>query len=110
MRKIECDLYDKIIGRYDMNMTYIIKIMSYRDFNHLVKVSQNRKSFDLGKYFYLNFPDLKNYRFWSHRTDSKVKTIFPVRNTYFAILSQNEKCPEKCVHIWTVGPLQKSIE
>ena len=41
MHKIEHEWYDKIIGRYDINMTYFAFIMSYRDFEHLVKVSQN---------------------------------------------------------------------
>ena len=62
---------------------------------HFGKVSQNQKSFNLGRYFYLNLPDLKNYLFWSHRTDSKGKTILPLNNAYFAILSQNQKYPEK---------------
>ena len=63
MHQIEHEWYDKIIGRYDINMTYFAFIMSYRDFEHLVKVSQNQKSFDLGKHFYLNLLDLKNYLF-----------------------------------------------
>ena len=45
MRKIERDLYDTIIGRYDINMTYITTIMSYREFSHLVKVSTITKKF-----------------------------------------------------------------
>ena len=49
MYKIKHEWYDKIIGRYDMNMTYIDFIMSYRDVSHLAKVSQNQKSFDLGR-------------------------------------------------------------
>ena len=49
MHKIEHEWYDKIIGRYDINMTYIDFIMSYRDVGHLAKVSQNQKSFDLGR-------------------------------------------------------------
>ena len=32
--KIERDFYDTIIGRYDINMTHITKIMSYREFSH----------------------------------------------------------------------------
>ena len=89
MYKIEHEWYDKIIGWYDINMTYIDFIMSYRDFCHLTKVSQNQKSFDLGNYFYLNLPDLKNYLFWTDRTHSKGKTNIPLNNDYFAILSQN---------------------
>ena len=56
-------------------------------------MSQNQKSFDLGKYFYLNLPDLKNYLFWSHGTDSKGKRIIHLNNAYFAILSQNPDSP-----------------
>ena len=78
MLKIEHEWYDMIIGRYDINMTYFSFIMSYRDQSHLAKVSQNHNSFDLGRYFYLNFPDLKNYLFWSHRTDSKGKQFLPL--------------------------------
>ena len=74
-------------------MTYFSFIMSYRDVGHLAKVSQNPKSFDLVKLFYLNLPDLKNYLFWTDRTDSKGKTNLHVNNAYFAILSQNQKCP-----------------
>ena len=73
--------------------------MSYRAVGPLAKVSQNQKSFDLRKYFYLNLPDLKNYLFWSHRTNSKGKTDLPVNNGYFAILSQNQKHLEKCVQV-----------
>ena len=62
-------------------------------------MSQNRRSFDLGKQFYLNLPDLKNYVFWSNRTDSQRKPNLPLDNAYFAILSQNQKHPEKCVHV-----------
>ena len=99
MLKIEHEWYDKIIGRYDINMTYFSFIMSYRDEGHLAKVSQNQKSFNLGRYFYLNFPDLKNYLFWSHRTDSKGKTILTLNNAYFAILSQNQKHLQKSLQI-----------
>ena len=49
MHKIEHEWYDTIIGRYDINMTYIDFIMSYRDVGHLAKVSQNIKSFYLGR-------------------------------------------------------------
>ena len=63
MTKIEHEWYDKIIGRYDINMTYFSFIMSYRDEGHLAKVSQNQKSFNSEWYFYLNLPDLKNYLF-----------------------------------------------
>ena len=49
MHKIEHEWYDMIIGRYAINMTYFSFIMSYRDFGRLVKVSQNHKSFNLGK-------------------------------------------------------------
>ena len=73
--------------------------MSYRELEHLAKVSQNQKSFDLGRYFYRNLPDLKNYLFWSHRTDSKGKTNLPVNNAYFAILSQNQKHLQKCLNL-----------
>ena len=96
MHKSEHELYDKIIDRYDINMTYFSFIMSYRDLEHLAKVSQNQKSFDLGKYFYLNLPDLKNYLFWTDRTDSEEKTIWLPANAYFAILSQNPGWVENC--------------
>ena len=99
MHKIEHEWYDTIIGQYDINMTYIDFIMSYCDLGHLAKVSQNQKTFDFGKYFYLNLPDLKNYLFWSHRTDSKGKTNLHVNNAYFAILSQNQIYLEKCLHL-----------
>ena len=95
IHKIEHKWYDKIIDRYDINMTYFSFIMSYRAESHLAKVSQNKKSFDLGKQFYLNFPDLKNYLFWTDRTDSKGKTILHVNNAYFVILNQNQKCVQK---------------
>ena len=98
MLKIEHEWYDMIIGRYDINMTYFSFIMSYRDLGHLVKVSQNPKSFDLGQYFEQNFPDLKNYLIWTHRTDFKGKNILRVINAYFAILSQNRKWLEKSLH------------
>ena len=62
-------------------------------------MSQNLKSFDLGKQFYLNLPYLKNYVFWRDRTDSKGKTNSTLNNAYFAILSQNQKHLEKCVHL-----------
>ena len=91
MHKIHHEWYDKIFGRYDINMTYFSFIMSYRDEGHLAKVSQNQKCFDLRKYFYLNLSDLKNYLFWNDKTDSKRKTNLPVNNAYFAILSQNQK-------------------
>ena len=39
IHKIEHEWYDKIIGRYDINMTYFSFIMSYRNFCHLAKVS-----------------------------------------------------------------------
>ena len=80
MHKIEHEWYDKIIGRYDINMTYFPFIMSYRDQSHLAKVSQNLKSFNLGRYFYLNLPDLKNYHIWSHLTDSKRKNFWSPGN------------------------------
>ena len=80
MHKIEYEWYDKIIGRYDINMTYFSFIMSYRDLEHLAKVSQNQKTFDLGRYFYLNLPDFKNYLFWTDRTDSKEKTNVPLKD------------------------------
>ena len=99
MLKIEHEWYDKIIGRYDINMTYFSFIMSYRDQSHLAKVSQNLQSFDLGRYFYLNLPDLKNYLFWTDRTDFKEKINVPLNNAYFAILSQNQKCPQKCLQV-----------
>ena len=99
MLKIEHERYDKIIGRYDINMTYFSFIMSSRDVGHLAKVSQNPKSFDFRKYFYLNFLDLNNYLFWTYRTDSKGKTNLHVNNAYFAILSQNQKHPEKSLQI-----------
>ena len=99
IHKIEHEWYDKIIGRYDLNMTYLTFIMLYRNLEHLAKLFQNPKSFDLGRYFYLNLPDLKNYLFWTDRTDSKGKTNVPLNNAYFAILSQNQKCPQKCLHM-----------
>ena len=99
MHKIEHEWYDMIIGRYDINMTYFSFIMSYRNFCHLAKVSQNQKSFNLGKYFYLNLQDLKNYLFWTDRTDSEVKTIWLPANAYFAILSQNPGWVENCFHL-----------
>ena len=48
MHKIEHEWYDKIIGRYDINMTYCSFIMSYRDFGDLVNVSMITKKFFLG--------------------------------------------------------------
>ena len=99
MLKIEHEWYDMIIGRYDIIMTYFSFIMPYRDQSHLAKVSQNLKSFDLGRYFYLNLPDLKNYLFWTDRTDFKEKINVPLNNAYFAILSQNQKCPQKCLQL-----------
>ena len=99
MYKIEHEWYDKIIGRYDINMTYFDFIMSYRNLEHLAKVSQNQKTFDSGNYFYLNLPDLKNYLFWTDRTDSKGKTNVHVNNAYFVILSQNQKCHQKCLQM-----------
>ena len=95
MPKIEHEWYDKIIGRYDINMTYFSFIMSYRAVSYLKKVSQNQKSFDLRKHFYLNLLDLKNYLFWTNRTDSKPFFRCPAANAYFAILSQNPGCLEK---------------
>ena len=80
-------------------MTHFTFIMSYRDFCHLAKVSQNQKSFNLGRYFYLNLPDLKNYLLWTDTTDSKGKTNLTLNNAYFAILSQNQKCPQKCLQM-----------
>ena len=103
IHKIEHEWYDMIIGRYDINMTYFSFIMSYRNFCHLAKVSQNQNSFDFGNYFYLKLPDFKNFLFWNHRTDSKGKTNFTLRNAYFAILSQNQKCPQKCLHLAKVS-------
>ena len=95
MRKIERDLYDKIIGRYDINMTYISKIMSYREFSHLVKVSQNLKSLDLRNTYEPRIPDLKKYLIWTHRTISELKKLWDPGNAYFAILSPNLRCHEK---------------
>ena len=99
MHKSEHEWQDKIIGQYDINMTYFTFIMSYRDFEHLAKVSQNQKSFNLGKYFYLNLPYLKNYLFWTNRTNSEVKTIWLPANAYFAILSQNPGWVENCFQL-----------
>ena len=96
MHKIEHEWYDMIIGRYGINMTYFSFIMSYHNFCHLVKVSQNQKSFNLEKYIYLNLLDLKNYLFWSDITDSGVKTIWLSANAYFTILSQNPGWVENC--------------
>ena len=93
MGKTRLDFHDVIIRRYAINMTYTSVIPPYTDFTDLVKVSQNLKSFDLGGYFYLNLPDLKNYLFWTDRTDFKEKINVPLNNAYFAILSQNQKCP-----------------
>ena len=73
--------------------------MSYRDLEDLAKVSQNQKIFDLGKHFSRNLPDFKNYLFWTDRTDSKEKSNVHLNNAYFAILSQNQKRPQKCLHL-----------
>ena len=80
MLKIEHEWYDMIIGRYDINMTYFSFIMSYRDQSHLVKVSQNQKSFDLRNSPKSKVPDLKNYLIWTVRTDSKQKTFWDPGN------------------------------
>ena len=103
MHKIEHEWYDMIIGRYDINMTYFSFIMSYRNFCHLAKVSQNQESFNLGKYIYLNLPDLKNYLFWTDRTNSEVKTIWLPANAYFATLSQNPGWVENCFHMQNIA-------
>ena len=41
----------------------------------------------------------KNYLFWTDRTDFKEKINVPLNNAYFAILSQNQKCPQKCLQL-----------
>ena len=102
MPKIEHEWYDKIFGRYDINMTYFSFIMSYRAVGPLAKVSQNQTSFDLRKYFYLNLLGLKNYLFWSHRTNSNGKINLTLNNAYFAILSQNQKHLQKSLHMLTI--------
>ena len=115
MSKIKPDFQDEIISQYGMKITHTSVIPPYTDFTDLVKVSQNLKSFDLGGYFYLNLPDLKNYLIWSNRTDSKRKTICRAANAYFAILSlfcemtcrfcgseirdMSETCPKKTGHV-----------
>ena len=43
MHIIKHEWYDKIICRYDMNMTYFSFIMSYRDLEDLAKVSMITK-------------------------------------------------------------------
>ena len=85
MLKIEHEWYDMIIGRYDINMTYFSFIMSYRDQSHLVKVSQNQKSFDLRNSHLPKVPDLKNYLIWTGLTDSEQKKLWDPANAYFSI-------------------------
>ena len=70
--------YDRFFG-----MTFIHMSLG---FTGLAKVSQNPKSFDLGKYFYLNFLNLENYLIWTDRTDSKPILRWDPANAYFWIL------------------------
>ena len=61
----------------------------------LTKVSYNQKSFDLRKYFYLNFLNLENYLIWTDITDSKPILRWDPANAYFWILGLPPGCLEK---------------